>query len=229
MHSLNYNNWGQGMVPTNMMGSDLTKRTPCARCHRPRCTCICGLIRPIANHVELLILQDTQEATHSKNTAGLLHLSLINSHVMPSNANTPLDSGPLREALYAGGKCPLLLYPPTPEAKSLGLQEPAAFPQAAQPEQLRLVVLDATWRKSRKLLYLNPLLQRLPRIALENSPPSLYLIRKADSENQLSTLEASCYALQQLEQGRVDYSPLLDAMRKFVARQSAFRPAPPIV
>ncbi len=214
------------MAPTNMMGSDLTKRIPCARCHRPGCTCICGLIRPIANQVELLILQDPQEATHAKNTAGLLHLSLINSHVMPSNANTPLDSGTLKEALYSGGKCPLLLYPPIPEAKSLGLLEPATPPAALPPEQLRLVVLDATWRKSRKLIYLHPLLQSLPRVALENPPPSLYLIRKADSENQLSTLEASCYALQHLEQDRVDYSPLLDAMREFVARQCAFRPAP---
>lgn len=212
-----------------MTQSNSGKRSSCDRCHRPLRTCLCSLIRPIANQVELLILQDKQEATHAKNTAGLLHLSLINSQLFCCNPDNALTSGLLFKALYADGKHPLLLYPPTPEAKSLGLLEPAAFPQAVQPGQLRLVVLDATWRKSRKLLYLNPLLQRLPRIALENPPPSLYLIRKADSENQLSTLEASCYALQQLEQDRVDYSPLLDAMRKFVARQSAFRPAPPIV
>jgi len=47
------------------------------------------------------------------------------------------------------------------------------------PAQLRLVVLDATWRKSRKLLHLHPLLQALPRLPLRDPPPSLYRIRKA--------------------------------------------------
>ena len=34
------------------------------------------------------------------------------------------------------------------------------------PSRLRLIVLDGTWRKSRKMLYRNPLLQQLPRLSL---------------------------------------------------------------
>ncbi len=211
------------------MQNNLHKRPICDCCQRPVRTCLCSLIRRVANQVNVLILQDPQEATHAKNTAGLLHLSLMNSQVLSCDPDVALAPELLAEALNRAGKQPILLYPPTPEAKSLGLLEPAPLPapELMQTEQLRLIVLDATWRKSRKLLYLNPLLQRLPRVTLENPPESLYLIRKADSENQLSTLEASCYALRQLEQDRVDYSPLLDAMCEFVARQTAFRPATP--
>ncbi|WP_157960378.1 tRNA-uridine aminocarboxypropyltransferase [Marinimicrobium alkaliphilum] len=87
---------------------------------------------------------------------------------------------------------------------------------------LRLVVLDATWRKSRKLLHLNPALGRLPRLSLEHTPPSRYRIRKAHQPNQLSTLEASCYALSLLEQGAVDYTPLLDRFEDYMARLAGF-------
>ena len=80
------------------------------------------------------------------------------------------------------------------------------------------------------MLYLNPLLQQLPRLALSQTPASRYLIRKAHRPDQLSSLEATCYALEQLEQsaqGSQDkprYLPLLEAFDGFVAQQSAYVP-----
>jgi DTW domain-containing protein YfiP len=201
----------------------VTKRPMCNNCNRPVRNCICALIRPIANQIDVLILQHPDEAPNSKNTAGLLHLSLKNTQLQIGESFTPVD---LHGWLFADQKQPVLLYPDIPEHKALGLatpQPPVALDQFT-PAQLRLVVIDATWRKSRKMIYLNRVLQSLPRLILEDTPMSLYKIRKAHSENQLSTLEASCYALQQLEQQHVDYAPLLTAMSLFVAQQSAFVP-----
>ena len=199
------------------------KRPVCGRCSRPARNCICPLTQVIANQVELLILQHPDETTNAKNTAGLLHLSLKNSQLKIGECfiEDELDSW-----LFVDQKQPLLLYPETIEYKALGLATPQQPLQLEQftTDQLRLVVIDATWRKSRKMLYLNRALQCLARFTLLESPASLYSIGKAHSENQLSTLEASCYALQQLEQLQVDYAPLLDAMRLFVAQQSAFVP-----
>lgn len=202
------------------------KRASCAKCLRPLRGCFCHLLQTVANRMEVLILQDKTEATNAKNTGQLLHLSLENSRVKQFDANAVLDNVMLQTLLYQGDKSPLLLYPPTPEPSAMGLEMPANAPtmETIDPDRWRLVVIDATWRKSRKALYLNPPLQRLSRFALKNPPESLYLIRKAANENQLSTLEASCYALQQLEQGIVDYSPLLISMQEFVAQQAAFRP-----
>lgn len=201
------------------------KRPVCNHCNRPVRNCICSLTQAIANQVELLILQHPDETANAKNTAGLLHLSLKNSQVKIGERfiEDELDSW-----LFADQKQPLLLYPETIEHKALGLETPQQPLQLEQftPDQLRLIVIDGTWRKSRKMVYLNRALQRLPRMTLVETPDSLYSIRKAHSENQLSTLEASCYALQQLEQLQVDYAPLLDAMRLFVAQQSAFVPNP---
>jgi DTW domain-containing protein YfiP len=118
-----------------------------------------------------------------------------------------------------------LLYPESPDDKGLGLATPPALDQALlnAPAQLRLVVLDGTWRKSRKMLYLNPLLQQLPRLSLHNPPASRYLIRKAHGPGQLSTLEATCHALMQLEQDESKYQSLLTAFNGFVAQQAVYR------
>jgi len=81
------------------------------------------------------------------------------------------------------------------------------------------VVLDATWRKSRKMLHLSPGLQRLPRLALNEVPTGRYAIRKAHAPGQLSTLEATCAALAQLERNTERWQPLLAAFDAFVTGQ----------
>jgi len=203
--------------------SDARKRLTCSHCLRPLARCLCSFIAPTTNLVELLILQHPLEVNNAKNSVGLLSLSLKNNRIKVGEQFIEHD---LRTWLYADHKIPLLLYPETPEEKSLGLHTPAPLPDLSHYtlEQLRLVVIDGTWRKSRKMLYENPSLQGLPRLALIDTPASIYTIRKAHSENQLSTLEASCYALQQLEQAQVDYTPLLNAFAGFVAQQHAFIP-----
>ena len=80
------------------------------------------------------------------------------------------------------------------------------------------MVLDATWRKSRKMLHLSPGLQRLPRLTLDDVPASRYAIRKAHKPGQLSTLEATCAALAQLEGDAARWQPLLHAFDGLVAR-----------
>jgi len=86
------------------------------------------------------------------------------------------------------------------------------------------VVLDATWRKSRKMLYLNPALQALPRLALVDVAPSNYRIRKAHAPHQLSSLEAAAQALAQLEGNDAAFHPLFEAFDGFVQQQAAYVP-----
>jgi DTW domain-containing protein YfiP len=72
------------------------------------------------------------------------------------------------------------------------------------------------------MLYLNPLLQQLPRLALRDMPASAYRIRKAHGADQLSTLEAAAYALMQLNNDEAGLRPLLSAFNGFVSQQAAF-------
>jgi DTW domain-containing protein YfiP len=73
------------------------------------------------------------------------------------------------------------------------------------------------------MLVLNPLLQQLPRLALQQMPASNYRIRRAHKSDQLSTLEAICAALAQLEGGAGKFQPLLAAFDGFVAQQLGYQ------
>ncbi len=191
------------------------RRLQCAHCLRPQRTCVCALAAPVISPVEVLILQHRLEVANAKGTARLLHLCLPGSVIADGEA---FDPAALDALLDAGGRTPVLLFPETPDEKSLGIAAPPPFPAAAPaPSALRLVVLDGTWRKSRKMLYLNPRLQGLPRLALRDLPPSHYRIRKAQLPDQLSTLEATVQALEQLDGAVGRYAPVLDAFERFLA------------
>lgn len=205
-------------------------RAVCRRCLRAQRACICCWITPVAHAVEVLILQHPLEVNHAKGSARLLHLSLPHSRLAVGEAfdqqelhallHLPFEQG----APDARHRRPILLYPDLPGIAGMA---PPATPDAVPmetPERLRLVVLDGTWRKSRKMLYANPLLQVLPRLALRDAPASQYLIRKAHGAHQLSTLEACCHALMRLERDDAKYAPLLAAFQGFVAQQLAYRP-----
>nr|WP_315428785.1 tRNA-uridine aminocarboxypropyltransferase [uncultured Albidiferax sp.] len=191
-------------------------RPRCTRCLRAQSSCICQWIRPTAHQVEVLILQHPLEVYNAKGSARLLHLSLPNSRLLVGEV--------FAEADLRGRARQILLYPDTPQDAALGLPVAPALPLdwLQDPAQLCLVVLDGTWRKSRKLLFQNPLLQQLPRLALRGMPPSQYRIRKAHKPDQLSTLEATCAALAQVEGDAARYQPLLDAFDGFVDQQLAY-------
>ena len=199
-----------------------THRPTCPHCQRPPVTCICGLVTLTPYACEVLILQHPLEVHHAKNSARLLHLSLPGSRLVVGEA---FDDAAL-EALMPGPHYTVLLYPPT---AYLGHAAPAPLDtlKLSEPSNVRLIVLDATWRKSRKMLHVSPALQRLPRLALTDAPQGRYAIRKAHQPGQLSTLEATCAALAQLDGGTARWQPLLAAFDRFVARQQEFMPNQP--
>jgi DTW domain-containing protein len=194
-------------------------RPVCSICLRAQSACICRWVTPLAHSVQVLILQHPMEATQAKGTGRLLHLSLQRSQLI---VGEQFDAAQLPNA-WARQRA-VLLYPSTQD--DLALLPATAAPGAwlQEPASLCLVVLDATWRKSRKMLHLNPWLQQLPRMALSEPPVSRYAIRKAHAAHQLSTLEATCAALAQLE-GQADLCvPLLSAFDGFVQQQLAYPP-----
>lgn len=224
-----------------MTETSLSKRPYCPTCLRAQQACICRWIVPTENVPEVLFLQHPLEVHNVKGSARLLHLGLSRSLLA---AGETFDERVLQALLYApfphtgdtvendgrSGNYPVLLYPETPDYQARGMHAPPPLDAAllANPENIRLVVLDGTWRKSRKMLYANPLLQALPRLPLHDMPASRYRIRNAHGAHQLSTLEATCYALMQLEGSEAKYQPLLDAFDGFVGQQLQYRTLPTV-
>ncbi len=189
------------------------KRVICQACLRPASACICQWVTPIATDLEVLILQHPLEVTNPKGTARLLHMSLPRSRLVTGEV--------FDESLFARGQH-VLLYPDTPQA-GLPAVESLSPEDLDDTNGLRLVVLDGTWRKSLKMLHLNPALQKMPRLSLKDLPASNYRIRKARLPHQLSTLEATCAALAQLDGAAKKFQPLLTAFDGFVAEMFSER------
>ena len=215
------------------------RRPLCPRCQRAQSACICHWISPINHAFDVLILQHPGESNNAKNSARLLHLSLPHSRLAvgeifePTELKTLLFGPTLLPSEFTEGDRsgaepemhPILLYTEdagTPASSRFDART-MLIDEVHPVERLRLVILDGTWRKSRKMFYENPLLQALPRLALVDTPLSQYIIRKAHKPEQLSTLEAAGYALMQLERNSEKYHPLLNAFDGFILQQGYLR------
>ena len=216
-----------------MTSAPTTRRLACTVCLRPQTACICHWITPIAHPAEVLILQHPLEVDNPKGSARLLHLSLPGSRLVTGEKFADLPAL-LTEPFavhdpVAPPRHPVLLYPQTPQGMAQETAQRGQVPALAaldgwpDPARLRLVVLDGTWRKSRKMLHCNPPLLELPRLSLKDMPASRYQIRKAHRADQLSTLEATCAALAQLHGGLTEFAQLLAAFDGFVTQQMGYR------
>ena len=191
-------------------------RARCARCLRPQAACLCALVRPTAHRTQVLVLQHPQEQRQAKNSVALLRLSLAHCEVAVGER---FAAEALHALLQRPGRDTRLLYPDVPLAPA-----PPASPDIAPAAagSVRLVVLDATWRKSLRMLLEHPVLAALPRLSLDAPAPTCYrAIRAARRPDQVSTLEATVQALAWLEGPCFDAAPLLDAFGVFVAGVAA--------
>ena len=173
---------------------------------------------PVAAAVSLLILQHPREQREPKGTARVLHLALTGSRLLVGDS-WPTPPPPGSATAPSPARRDLLLYPTTPMDAALPPPPPLEADWLAQPGQLRLVVIDDTWRKSRRMLYGSPWLQGLPRLALADPPPSRYRIRRARGSQQRSTFEAVLLALATLAPtDAASLTPLWAVFEAFVDR-----------
>lgn len=179
-------------------------RLACPRCQRPLSHCLCALIPHLNSRTRILILQHPDEQKHALNTARLAYLGLENAALWVGEHFAELPAF-IENSPYAA--CVLF---PGESAAVLKAYTPTDTPRL-------LIVPDGTWRKARKLMYLNPVLERLPKVTLGAAAPSRYRLRKAPSAESLATLEAITQALEALE-GQ-DFSPLLKPFEALIDGQ----------
>lgn len=152
------------------------KRRFCGGCGRPEKVCLCSHLQTVQLPFELIIWQDPDEAKHPLSTAPLLQRIALGSELLVGSEFSYGDifSDTPRENVA-------LLYP-------LNDVVPLTI-ECAQANVHKVLVLDGTWRKVRRLLILNPWLNELNCLALTPTVTSRYL-RKSPREDGVSTLEA---------------------------------------
>ncbi len=182
------------------------KRSICTACKRPLKVCYCHTIQHVENRWPIHILQHPAESKHAIGTARIASLSLNQCQLQVGES---FDDEALVSVISDGAQ-PLLVYP---GEQSQDLAELNPF--LPRP----LVFIDASWRKSRRMLLESPALMQLPKVSFQPQTVSRYRIRKEPDEYALSTLEAIVYALSVLEGNADTYLPLLDSMDWMIEKQ----------
>ncbi len=176
----------------------------CPRCLILEAHCVCELIgAPQPSAPPVLIVRHHWEAFKSTGTARLASLALSNLRIVDMVAENP---GPVR-ALLRELEDAWLLYPG-------GATVSAGRPR---PQPSALVVLDGTWRQTRKMLRRLPELSRLPRYSLAPAPDARDRLREPPREGARSTLESIADALGELDSSACGRR-LLELHQLFVER-----------
>lgn len=193
-------------------------RELCIYCHRPLKTCFCDYTVAIDNPHPVIIWQHPSEHNHPKGSAPLLAKSLSQTILINSEIASMEDIAGEAGINLKEGKI-YLLFPDEGgfSTKSPNIQSPSIS---------GIIAIDGTWRKARKILHLNPWLTKLPRIAIDSKIKGLYEgFRKAETEGQLSTLEAVCQALEIIEQNPMKYRPLTTEFARYLEHLKSFQPS----
>ena len=96
-----------------------------------------------------------------------------------------------------------------------------AMENGIAPQKIRLLFIDGTWRKAKKIFYANPFLNALPKVSFRQVGSSEYRIRRSSFKESLSLVEACYHSLSALDKN-THYEPLMTAFRLMVKKQEAF-------
>jgi DTW domain-containing protein YfiP len=170
----------------------------CQRCYQYGDTCLCSLIPTVPTRTRFVILRHYIEERRSSNTGRIAALAMPNSELLAYGGGRPFDESPLCQPgtwlLYPGAS-----GPPPPEAPR------------------RVIVLDGTWRQSRRMVHKIAALRRLPCLSLSPPPGPVARLREPTVPDGMSTLEAIAAAVRALEGPQVSL-PLEELFAQMVER-----------
>lgn len=174
----------------------------CQRCWIRLEHCVCPVVPRVTPRTDVVVVRHAREAMKSTGTVRVAALALPSASVLEYGEDTQPAQADLGPLLEPGT---FVLFP----------AEPSAPWEAAAVK--RLVVLDGTWRQTRRMYTRLPALHALPRLALPPKPAPVLRLRESPTEGGRSTLEAIADALALLE-GDAVAAPLHRLHADFVER-----------
>ncbi|VAW68225.1 hypothetical protein MNBD_GAMMA09-1806 [hydrothermal vent metagenome] len=182
-------------------------RAFCYQCHRAKVACLCNRIEKQANRIKLVVLQHPDEVSNPKGSAIIAELGLQQYQCWVGEDFSGHKG--LLSLLAETAELTAVLYP-SEGSTVLDRQNAADNGDIRQ-----LIVIDASWRKAKKIWELCPQLHRLKVFRLAERVSS-YRIRKTPGADYLSTIESIVESLNLLE-GQLDrYQPLLDLFTEMI-------------
>ena len=188
--------------------SNFQEMARCHSCKLPDGLCICNQLPRVSIPTRIIIIQHNEEKYSLSNTGTLVHRVLSNSDLVPYGQP---DLPSLEKAsLPWGGETDCAVLFPLPDAKPITQDNFTLAPG----RQRTLIVLDATWRKARRMSRRIPGLRKLPFLTFPTDVKPQWKLRKPIEPGQLSTAEAVSWALHFL--GHIDAAKKLQEVLSLI-------------
>lgn len=146
---------------------------------------MCADVREVRPRTEVVIVRHLRESWKSTGTARAASLAMPSLKCLDYGEDTQPAGAALEGELVSPGT--YVLFPSAPVVE---------WPV---PDLKRLIVLDGTWRQTRRMFHRLPTLHALPRLALPSKTETVLRLRETTFADARSTLEAIADALTLIE------------------------------
>ncbi|MBR0154506.1 MAG: DTW domain-containing protein [Treponema sp.] len=167
----------------------------CLKCFRPISHCLCEYAKPeIDSGIKFIFLMHPKEAKHQRTGTGRLsHIALKDSEII---VGLDFSKNEYFLSLINDKKYfPVLMYP----GDDAWTARRAGFKEAAEGRQLLVIIIDATWFCSRKIIEHNQFLLELPRVSFYGEYRSIFTFKREPRPEYISTIETCYYFIKELQ------------------------------
>lgn len=188
----------------------------CFKCFKPKSVCLCKYSRELDTGVKFVFLMHPKEFRRQRTGTGYLsHICLKDSEIIVG-----LDFSQnkrLQELLNDKQYLPVIMYPGS-DASTVKEIKPG-------PEKkLLIIILDATWFCSKKMIEHNPFLLELPKLSFYGSYTSIFTFKHEPSPECVSTIECCYYMIKELQSVNLvskalDPEPLMNIFKAMIRLQ----------
>ena len=196
---------------------DMSER--CYKCFKPANSCLCRFTKELNTGIKFVFLMHPKEAKRQRTgTGNLAHICLKDSEILVGldfSKNTRLQ-----ELLNDEHYFPVMMYPGE-DAWTAGKE---GFAEVLSGRTLLVLILDATWFCSRKMIEHNPFLLELPRVSFSGEYRSIFTFKHEPKPEYISTIESCYYFIKEMQAaGMVEKSlepePLMTVFKERISLQ----------
>lgn len=197
----------------------------CFKCFKPKSVCLCKYSRELDTGVKFVFLMHPKEFRRQRTGTGYLsHICLKDSEIIVG-----LDFSQnkrLQELLNDEQYLPVIMYPGQDACtvneikQNLGNSDTPDTPG----KKLLIIILDATWFCSKKMIEHNPFLLELPKLSFYGHYTSIFTFKHEPSPECVSTIECCYYMIKELQSVGVvspgiDPEPLMNIFKAMIRLQ----------
>lgn len=182
-------------------------------------SCLCRFTKELDTGIKFIFLMHPKEAKRQRTgTGNLAHISLKDSEILVG-----LDFSKnqrLFELMNNPQYFTVLMYP----GENSWNAKKEGFAQAIGKRKLLVLILDATWFCSRKMIEHNPFLLELPRVSFYGDYRSIFTFKHEPRPEYISTIESCYYFIKEMQGAgfvdkALDSEPLMTVFKEMISLQ----------